>query len=345
MTDLQIGLIVIGALVLVGVLAYNRVQEGRVAREAARAFGGARGDALLGGADARDDADASQDAVALQETMASADRIPDSRIDYVVELLTTEPVRWGVVLEPWRAIERRYGRRAMVAGSTDGSAWHLPAPGDRGAFKWLRAALQLVSRDGPVSETDLIGFHTSVEGLAATMGAAISAPEMKAAVEAARDLDAFCGETDIQVVLHVVAPARAPLADGELRVIAEAGGLVAEPDDSFALRTSEGQLVYRLSSREGSSGAGGGERAAADGGVSLLLDVPRAPDTHRAFEGMVRMGQQLAAATGGRIVDDNGTALDERALGAIAAQLDATRARMEARGLLPGQALALRLYS
>jgi hypothetical protein len=44
-------------------------------------------------------------------------------------------------------------------------------------------------------------------------------------------------------------------------------------------------------------------------------------------------------------VDDNGSPLDERAVAAIAQQLDAVRARLEARGIPPGSPAALRLYS
>ena len=48
---------------------------------------------------------------------------------------------------------------------------------------------------------------------------------------------------------------------------------------------------------------------------------------------------------GGNIVDDNGLALDERALSGIASQLDAVRAKLEARGVTPGSPTALRLFS
>jgi hypothetical protein len=45
------------------------------------------------------------------------------------------------------------------------------------------------------------------------------------------------------------------------------------------------------------------------------------------------------------MVDDNGNALDERAVEAIALQLDAVGARLEAQGLPPGSPAALRLFS
>jgi len=44
------------------------------------------------------------------------------------------------------------------------------------------------------------------------------------------------------------------------------------------------------------------------------------------------------------IVDDNGRALDERALAAIGEQLDAVRETLVARGIEPGGPAALRLF-
>jgi hypothetical protein len=76
-------------------------------------------------------------------------------------------------------------------------------------------------------------------------------------------------------------------------------------------------------------------------GVTLLLDVPRTPDVARSYEAMV----QRARGLGGRLVDDNGNPLDERALAAIGVEVDATRARMAELGVEPGSPLALRLFS
>jgi hypothetical protein len=60
-----------------------------------------------------------------------------------------------------------------------------------------------------------------------------------------------------------------------------------------------------------------------------------------SYDAMVRTAQQL----GGRLVDDNGNALDERALAAIRAELEAIRARLADLGIEPGSPLALRLFS
>ena len=67
-------------------------------------------------------------------------------------------------------------------------------------------------------------------------------------------------------------------------------------------------------------------------GVTLLLDVPRTPDLARSYAAMVETARQL----GGRMVDDNGNNVDERALAAIGVEIEPLRARMAEIGVEPG---------
>ncbi|MGH8704279.1 MAG: cell division protein ZipA C-terminal FtsZ-binding domain-containing protein [Burkholderiales bacterium] len=331
MTEFQIGLLTIGVLVVAGVLAYNRVQERAARRDAERAFGSRHTDVLLGEDARRREPQLEAARPAARDEADAAPAQPDERLDYVIALTLGRPPAQAVLQEQWKAIERRHAGRALLAGSSDGATW--------------RAGLQLVSRAGQVAEGDLIEFRAAVETLAAAIGATISAPEMKAAIEAAREIDGFCAEADIQVVLHIVAPAGSAFPGTKIRAAAEAAGLVIEQDGKFALRSDDGGLLYTLGARDGLPFAAATMREATPQALTLALDVPRAADTRRSFESMTRLARQLASLLGGSLVDDHGNVLDERAVAAIALQLDAVRARLEARGLPPGSAAALRLFS
>jgi FtsZ-interacting cell division protein ZipA len=327
MSELQIGLLAIGALVVVGVLAYNRIQERGARRAAERAFRSSHVDILL-------DEPAGESVHAAvprpaPRAPASAEAVaPDSRIYYVIELGFGEPVAQSALQEPWRAIERRHAGRVLLASDPDARRW--------------RAALQLASRDGPVGEADLIEFRAAVDALAAAHHASVSAPEMRAAVDTARRLDEFCNQADIQVVVHLEG---GPFPGTKIRAAAEASGLALEPDGRFALRDEEQRLLYTLGARDGAAFSAEAMRTAAPAGLTLALEVARAPETRRTFESMTRLALQLASLLGGRLVDDNGGALDERALAAIAQQLDAAAARLDERGIRPGSAAALRVFS
>jgi hypothetical protein len=162
-----------------------------------------------------------------------------------------------------------------------------------------------------VGENELIEFRGAVDTLAAQVGASVAAPEIKQAIEAARALDELCAEADIQVVLHVVPQPGQAFADGA---------------------TSAGAGPFGVERR-------------ADGSFVLSLDVPRTAEVRRAYDAMVVHARDLCAALGGMIVDDNARVLDERALAAIGAQLEAVRQALAGRGIETGSPLALRLFS
>jgi hypothetical protein len=283
MTDLQVGLALIGVLAVAAVLAYNWLQERRAKRAAERAFASRHSDVLLDEPHER-----REPTLGARPAPRQAEAMPDPRIDYIMELAAPAEVAAPLLRELWKPIELRFAHRVLLDA----------------AGRTVRAALQLVSRAGVVSDAELLEFRSAVETLAASLGATVSAPEMREALEAARELDRACADADIQVALHVVGVAAVPQIDSSLFSAAP------RPD-----------------------------------GVTLTLDVARTAEPRRAYEAMARAGMQLAAAGGGRIVDDNGTVLDERALAAIGAQLEAVRVMLSGHGIEAGSPLALRLFS
>jgi hypothetical protein len=308
MSDLQIGLLAVGALVVVGVLVYNSLQERRARRAAERAFGSQHADVLLGEPGQRQEP--SLEPAPRRDPGYDGAALPDERLDYVIELAPRQPVSAAEVAGLWSQFEHRFAGRARLAASPDGRAWRPLVPGLSCAA--VRAALQLASRGGPVGEAELIEFRAAADTLAAGLGASVQAPEIRRALEVARELDQLCAEADIQVVLHVVP---------------QAGGRFAErPADQGA------QDPFAISQR-------------ADGAYSLALDVPRTNEVRRGYDAMVVRARDLSAALGGVIVDDNGRALDERALAAIGAQLEAVHAALVERGIEPGGPAALRLFA
>jgi hypothetical protein len=293
MTDLQIGLLVIGAAAVAGVLVYNRLQERATRRAAEQAFGSKHTDVLLGGRGER--REPTLDAPPAVPTAAApappappppvakpASPPADPRIDYVLELQGTST---GALRPDWVSLQRRFARRAAMS--------------EAGGRK-VHAALQMVSRNGVVTESDLLEFRSQVESIAAAHGALVSAPPMREALEAAQALDRACADVDVQIALHVIAPATRELKK-----------------DGFSVAPRN------------------------DGGVTLLLDVPRTPNLPRSYASMVEAARHL----GGRMVDDNGNNVDERALAAIGTEIESLRARLMEIGVEPGSPLAQRLFS
>ena len=257
----------LGVAALIGVLGYNWFQERSARRQAERSFMSRHSDVLLGEAQTR-----REPTLESRRMEPPAGTHPEQGVDYIIEL--SLPLKEG-----WDAIEHRFGRRALRAEN--------------------KAALQMVTREGVVSEAELLEFRSEVETLAAKVHATVKSPEMRPALEAAQELDRACADADIQIAFHVL------------------GGSsdVSEPSPFQVTRRQDG--------------------------LTFTLDVARTLDPGRSFEAMVRAARHL----GGKLVDDNDAPLDERALAAIGAQVEAVRQELLGRGIEPGGPLALRLFS
>lgn len=357
MSEFQAALAIIGVLAIVGVFAYNKWQERRARREAQATFASRHADILM------DDARAGSREHGLESTgiriepgfapsdLPVAERakvggsesaLPDPRVDYVIELTSTEAISVGAMHDLWAAAHHRFAGRATFAAWIDGQWALLPQGGN---CEKLRAAFQLVSRSGVVTEAEVLEFRSTLESMAAKLGASAAAPEMRESLDAARELDSVCAQADIQIAFHVVAAPGATFAGTKLRAAAEAAGFALDSSGRFELRDEQGRELYAVMDRAGSKFTTATMKDAAPQAVTLSMDVPRAPDTQRTFEAMVRFGRHLAALMGGTLVDDNGQPLDERAVAAIDAQLILVRRGLEERGIAPGSALALRVFS
>jgi ZipA, C-terminal FtsZ-binding domain len=339
MTEFQLGLLLIGVLAIGGVIVFNRVQERLAAKRAERAFGSQHADVLLGEAPQRTEPTLDSAArKADREPEVSVPALPDEALDYVIALASPRPLPVATFLEYWTPLEHRFAKQVLAAGRDDANRWKRVAHGDPAAYNDYRTALQLVSRAGIVNEGEIIEFRSAVENLAANLGAVAAAPEMKLAMEAARELDQFCADADIQVVLNLVASAGSAFPAAKLAAAISSAGLGRLTEGQHAMRDAQGRILYVVSVTTG-------ERQEEVPKLGISLDVPRTPDVVRTYQSMVRFAHQLAAGLGGSLIDDNGRQLDEPSLAAIGAELESICRGLEGRGIPPGGTLALRLFS
>jgi hypothetical protein len=357
MTDFQIGLVIVGAIAVAGVFIYNRLIERRERLRIERSFGAADADPLLAASEpqprqsarreppesarqepreAHSDAPPPESARREPAEAAAAPRgqpasLPDEAIDCVIELSLRAPQRSAAFFEYWNPLSHRFAGQVMVSALSEDSGWRSAAEVE--SCTRIRAGLQLVSRQGPVSESDLLEFRSALDSVAAKLGASVSAPEIRSCVEAARALDGLCAEADIELVLHLKSRGQTALDgerawDGALQA-----GLVPESDGALVYRDAAGRSLFSVAAAAGNSA------------ISLALNVPRCADLARGYEAMVALAQQLATALDASIVDDNGAPIDTRALAQIGAQIDRVRRALDERGISAGSPLALRLFS
>src|SRR5512140_2879740 len=175
MSELQLGLLGIGILVVVGVFAYNKLQESKLKRQSEEAFGSRHDDVLLGGKAAARGGDAARRRIepTLSPTPAEAPKASgalDTSIDLSATLETQhaaagEAISTAIV----DSAERPAKTVSWEAYNRQSAHWEpLDAAGE---YQLLRAGLQLVDRKGAASEQDLSDFSAMVQGVAAAIGA------------------------------------------------------------------------------------------------------------------------------------------------------------------------------
>lgn len=360
MSELQIGLLGLGALVVVGVLVFNKWQERAARRDGDRHFGSGHEDVLLGamrgeaGVEAQRmepalvpqaaDAEAAQrieptwtepeaEAAAPGQSAQRKPELPhgapprlDDRIDFVAELFTAEPLLGSLLLMEMEKLDRT---RTIEADAFYEEAGTWEALDRDAVYERMRIGIQVSDRSGPLRADELAAFQRGINDLAARLQMQVQWPGEQNPLTRAAELDGFCAGVDVTIGVNVIAAA--PFADTKLRGLAEANGFTRDADGVFRRRDDEGHVLLSL-------------RQAAPTAVSLSLDVPRVARDAAALGLMTHCAKRLAAGLDGKLVDDNGKALDDAALTAIQASLATVYGRMEAAGMAAGSPLARRLF-
>jgi len=348
MSDLRLGLLAVGGLVVAAVVLYNKWLERRYRRRAEASFSARHEDVLMragpGQAEGRQTPGGPE---RVEPVLGSLD-IPQGEqglselLDFIVPIETPDEIPGAAVLSSAEVALRRCRRRVLWEGfDARRGSWDSLDPERH--YSRLRAGMQLVDRRGAVDAEELGEFALAIENAAASLGLLATAPDPAPAVSRAKELDRFCGEVDIRVAVHIVSDA-APFAGARLAELAKEAGFEFDgPDGKFRRRDEEGRVLCALMS----SGPNPFGDVRLDSlpmqGVTLELDVPRSPPG--AFDQFSKWARSFAQGLNARIVDDNRAPLGPPAFEAIAAQVLAVHRSMGARGIAPGGAFALRLFS
>ncbi len=362
MSDLQLGLLAIGVFVVVVVLGYNKWQEARYRREAERNLKSDHQDVLMGAPGAQPGAGPPQGQARERPPAPEGERIeptfgasvaeaPEAMseetaslteaIDFIVPIEAGDEVAGEVMIAASGPAFAGFSKQVRLEGY-GGGRWEALRPAGR--YARMRAGIQLADRRGAVSAEELASFAAAVQQAAAGAGALASVPDRGEATARARDLDRFCGEVDIVIAMHVVST-RTLFAGTKIRALAEAAGLALEEDGRFRRRDDRARVLFELGNMDRTPFRAETMRSISAAGLTLELDVPRAPDASRPFEQLRDFARHLAQALDGGIVDDNRASVSADAFEKILAQVQAVQRTMAERSIAPGGPGALRLFS
>lgn len=376
MSELQIGLIVVGVLIVAAVYAFNRYQERQLGRgvgrrqaddgsvqraQAPRAAEAERIEpafteapaAAAKPADSQPIAPAAEaPALAATETLASSSAAgvrdalsADSPIDYVCRLESDTPIEHGL-LDAFVKAAAAIGKPVRVSGwNAIASEWiALPCAREL-PISQLRTVLQLADRSGAANRVQLSSLRDLTRDFAERSGGVCDCPDIDAAAQQAAAIDRFCSQVDLSIGCNVVPRAAGSLAGTKLRGLLESAGFALEPNGRFVLRGEDGQALLVAEDIDGESFSAERLRAGPIAGLTLTMDVPRVAGGARVFERLVELARHLAQGLDGVVVDDNRAELSEAGVKVIRQHLKSVHAAMEAQGIPAGGALAARLFS
>jgi hypothetical protein len=359
MSDLQISLLMIGAVVVGAVFIYNWIQERGLRRRLQQSFGEAHDDVLLktgrgsmpgdgrlepqfGAATHVRTPEPPRAATEADEAAAGFDGL----LDYVAEISAEGAISDALVGELLSRLAS-CGKPARVRGfDSRRDAWEDIERGGGGRYARIQAGLQIANRSGPVNTAQLAAFCDAVRQCAEKIPAAASeCPDPQEALKIARDLDAFCATVDVAIGVNIIAPQGEAFGGTRIRAAAESVGFKLESDGVFHFRGGGRQTLFTLDNHEPAPFLPESIKALTTSGITLLLDVPRVAQGGEVLQRMLNVAENLASALDGRLVDDNRAPLSEAGVNHIKEQLRSIQAAMAASDVPAGEARALRLFS
>ena len=384
MSDLQIGLLILGLFVIGSVIAFNWFQEKQFRRRAEQGFKRPEADALL--AESKPAEPAEEDAVQeridphlgshveeqplhqeTEETLqqeasassasdstapgsaasgsaAAGASLPDDAINYVAEIRAGEVLPASMIQDLAAALSGT-GRKYQLFGyDYNKRAWQPVADADQ----WYTSAkvfVQLVDRGGAVTREQLEQVAALLREKSQEVSAICEAADIDEAMTRALSLDDFCLEVDIIVGLSVAARPGQVLHGTQLRALAESNGLKLDTTGVFVMPDGQGGTLFSMDNQESNPFRAEELKSLTTRSVTFLLDVPRTSDGIKVFNKMVTVCRQFADSLDAMLCDDNRAMLNDSGLEKIRNQLRTIYEAMEQRGIPAGSETARQLFS
>jgi FtsZ-interacting cell division protein ZipA len=350
MSELQISLLAIGLVVVAGIFLYGQWQQWRYRRN----LGADSQEVVAEPAPASTASRPVQreEAADILAPMETSGKEPDGvcgllndSTDYVATMLLKGPLDPGVLEPLW---QRRFdfGKNVTICGLNNGSSlWERVVPESPQTYRAFRIGLQLVDRNGSISEMRLAGFHDLLQEIARGLQIEVKLPPVREVLQRALELDRFCADVDQMVGINLLAAGERKLFGTEVASAAERAGLSLQSDGAFHLLAADGATILSLEATEGTPFQPLTLNQVRVDSLTLLLDIPRVQDPVLRFEEMVALAHQLAQAMRLTLADDQRVALGEGALAQIRSQVSSIEEMMTTGHITPGSAQALRLFS
>ena len=269
----------------------------------------------------------------------------DALIDAIAPLTVEAPVAGELALLHLPTTRRAGSKPFLIEGlNAETGEWEPAAPGQR--YSEFQAGVQLANRTGALNEIEYSEFVQKVQAFAEAIGAMADFPDMLDVAARARELDAFAGDHDAQLAVHLQARAAA-WSVGYIQQHASRHGFVAGvvPGRLVLPSAEEGAPPVLTLTFDSQAAFADDPNKAAVRDVMLSFDVPQTDPKAEPFAAWQASAQALSLGMDAAIVDDHGRPLSPEGFTAIGRELEQLYDKLSARDLAAGSAVTRRLFS
>ncbi len=341
MSNLTMGLAILGGLILAAVVAHSAWTSRRNAPKQAEP------QASAGNGDASDTPRLEPALDADVMPPAAPEKRPglDALIDVIAPIAMDGPASGDAALAAMPTTRRAGSKPFAVEGFNDNTRqWETPAPGQR--YSAFQAGVQLANRVGALNEIEYSEFVMKAQAFADALNGAPEFPEMLHEVARARELDQFASGHDAQLSFTLRARSAAWSPGYVQQHAARLGFVPGAVPGRMVLPASVPGMPPVLGLAFDTQAAMADDPAqSAIRDVTLSLDVPQVQRSEQPFVRMRESAITLAASMDGIITDDNGQVIRVEGLDVIGADLEQLYDTLDARDLSAGSPLARRLFS
>ncbi len=269
----------------------------------------------------------------------------DALIDGVIGLSVDAPLSGDFVVQHLPPTRRAGSKPFLIEGlNVDSGEWEPPLAGQ--TYSEFQAGVQLTNRSGAINEIEYSEFVQTLQGFADAIGAMADCPDMLDVVARARELDAFAGEHDAQLAVHLHARS-AVWSVAYVQQHAARHGFVpgTVPGRLVLPSDEEGAPPVVTLSFDSQAALDDDPQRSVVSDVTLSLDVPQTDPRFAPYVAWQASAQALSLGMDAAIVDDQGQPITEAGFAAIGDELEHLYASLRSRDLAAGSPAARRLFS
>lgn len=341
MSDLQIGLILLGILLILVVVMFNWWQDRRIRQKMQEHFPERDNDPLMGAqpqGPVRREPGFGSMITESGEVAADDDAEVDPGTEVVIDISFAQPVASGQLQQAVQGLARAGNKPVRIFAERDGGG-HRARLRANETYVSMQLAVLLANRNGPLTDIEWSQLWSAAQGLAERFDGVIEAPEQDEVVRRAAQLDELCAGLDAQVGL--ILRLNETVAASEARQVLEDAGFLpygrqlAWMSDTGVPRFTA--LFDGISPQE--------LKSESVNRVDLLLDLPNSPADEQAFSRMASVGRDLARRLHAELLDDQGRPVSDGADETIDRQLFDLYRNLEHAGFEAASERTVRVFS